>query len=238
MLKKVIIKNFCANIKSYLIFFISEVMATALFFSLFALRECLLAGIQDEMVLYLLDYEFKIASAVMLIVTTLLMFFSMKYYMKSRIKDYSFFLTLGMRKNLLGWMVFAEYAIGWLCSVCVGLAFGKVLVIGCQEILRRVDATYKISYSAGAKTYGITLGVSLFVMAAAVFILMVNLPSVNKGTHGRRRINFCSCRVTFLSRTSSTRQSSALQEQKLILLRPCVPLSTEGRAAGFVKAFP
>lgn len=175
MLKKVIIKNFCANIKSYLIFFISEVMATALFFSLFALRECLLAGIQDEMILYLLDYEFKIASAVMLIVTTLLMFFSMKYYMKSRIKDYSFFLTLGMRKNLLGWMVFTEYAIGWLCSVCAGLAFGKVLVIGCQEILRKVDATYEISYSAGAKTYGITPGVSLFVMAAAVFILMVNL---------------------------------------------------------------
>ena len=49
-------------------------MATALFFSLFALRECLLSGIRDEMVSYLLDYEFKIAGAVMLIITTLLMF--------------------------------------------------------------------------------------------------------------------------------------------------------------------
>ena len=45
------------------------------------------------------------------------------------------------------------------------------------------------------------------------------VPSVNKGTHGRRRTNFCSCCVAFLPRTSSTRQSSASQGQKLTSFR-------------------
>lgn len=175
MLTKVVIKNFRANIKSYLLFFVSEMMAAALFFSLLALRECLALGIRDEMVLYLLDYEFKIAGAIMLLVTVLLMFFSMKYYMKSRIKDYSMFITLGMHKKCLRWMMLAEYSIGWLCSVCVGLLLGKGLVMGCQEILKHVDAAYEITYSVKIRTYGITLAVSLAVMAAALFILMVNL---------------------------------------------------------------
>ena len=190
MLKKIIIKNFRSNIKNYLVFFVSETMAMALFFSLFALRECLLSGIRDEMVSYLLDYthrashntgscgtgglcpsryEFKIAGAVMLIITTLLMFFSMKYYMKSRVKGYSMFMTFGMRRRLLYLMVLSEYGIGWLCSVCMGLLLGKGLVIGCQEILKSVDVTYEISHSVHAKTYGFTLAASLAVMAVAYY---------------------------------------------------------------------
>lgn len=175
MLTKIILKNFRANIKNYLLFFISEMTATALFFSLFALRECLILGIRDEMILYMLDYEFKIASAVMFIITILIMFFSMKYYMKSRIKDYSMFITLGMRKKILYLMILAEYSIGWLFSVCLGLLFGKGLVIGCQAILKSVDVTYEISYSVDLRTYGITVIASLAVMAAAILILLVNL---------------------------------------------------------------
>lgn len=150
-------------------------MATALFFSLIALRECLLQGITDDMVLYLLNYEFKIASTIMFIITVLIMFLSMKYYMKSRIKDYSMFVVLGMRKKLLYLFVLAEYMIGWACSVCFGLLLGNGVVTGCQRILKSVDITYDISYSIHAKTYGITLAVSLAVMAGALFILMVNL---------------------------------------------------------------
>ena len=91
-------------------------MAMALFFSLFALRECLLSGIRDEMVSYLLDYthrashntgscgtgglcpsryEFKIAGAVMLIITTLLMFFSM------RLRSELMLLVVGMMTGYL-----------------------------------------------------------------------------------------------------------------------------------------
>ncbi len=163
------------DIKNYILFFVSEMMATALFFSLFALRECLLFGIRDDMVLYLLDYEFKIASVIMFIITVLIMFFSMKYYMKSRIKDYSMFIILGMRRRLLYLLVLAEYTIGWICSVCLGLLLGRVVVIGCQRILKKVDTAYVISYSVHTKIYGFTLAVSLAVMAGALFILMVNL---------------------------------------------------------------
>ncbi len=45
------------------------------------------------------------------------------------------------------------------------------------------------------------------------------VPSFDKVTHGRIRANFCSCCVTFTPRTSSTRQSSALQERKFAPFR-------------------
>ncbi len=45
------------------------------------------------------------------------------------------------------------------------------------------------------------------------------IPSVNKGIHGRKRIHFSLCRVAFIPRTSSTRQSSALQRLKWISFR-------------------
>ena len=48
---------------------------------------------------------------------------------------------------------------------------------------------------------------------------MIEIPSVDKGTHGWKRANFCPCCVAFVPRTSSTRQSSALQGQKLTSFR-------------------
>lgn len=175
MLRKVILKNFRINIKNYILFFISEIVAIALLFSLLALRECLFEGIKDEMIRYMLEVEFKIASTVMLIITVLMLFFSMKYYMKSRMKDYSMFLMLGMRRRILYLMMLAEYSIGWLCSACAGLILGRGLVAGCQVILKKVDVTYGITYSICVRTYRITLAVSLAVMAVAFVALMVIL---------------------------------------------------------------
>lgn len=51
------------------------------------------------------------------------------------------------------------------------------------------------------------------------------LPSLDKGTHGQKRVNLCPCFVTFTPRTSSTRRSSALQGQKFISFRLCDPKS-------------
>ena len=45
------------------------------------------------------------------------------------------------------------------------------------------------------------------------------VPSFDKVTHGRIRTNFCPCCVTFVPRTSSTRQLSALQERKFVSFR-------------------
>ena len=42
---------------------------------------------------------------------------------------------------------------------------------------------------------------------------------MDKGIHGRKRIYFSLCRVAFIPRTSSTRQSSALQRLKWISFR-------------------
>ncbi len=46
-----------------------------------------------------------------------------------------------------------------------------------------------------------------------------SIPSVYKGTHGRKRTSFCPCCVAFIPHTSSMRQSSALHGQKLISFR-------------------
>ncbi len=62
-------------------------------------------------------------------------------------------------------------------------------------------------------------GLGFSVLSKFVRLNRGQLPSVDKGTHGRRRANFCPCFVAFLPRTSSTRQSSASQGQKLTSFR-------------------
>ncbi len=62
-------------------------------------------------------------------------------------------------------------------------------------------------------------GLDCFKNMVRSLLYIESLPSVDKGTHGRRRTNFCPCFVTFLPRTSSTRQSSASQGQKLTSFR-------------------
>lgn len=175
MLKKVILKNFRSNIKNYFLFFASETIITCLAFSILALRECLFSGIQDVRTLIILNYQFTVALVAILFVTTMLLFFSVKYYMKSRMKDYAMFLVFGIRKNTFYQILVTEYFVGWGCSTVLGLLLGYVLVTGVQIVFQEIDGTYRVNSEISFGSYGKVVLISLGIVILAFMVLTRNL---------------------------------------------------------------
>lgn len=81
----------------------------------------------DEAANYILNVDFLMAVIMLSIVSALLTVYAVRYYVRLRIKDYSMLTLLGLRKKKLQQIVVAEYGIGWLLSVLVGLLFGNLI---------------------------------------------------------------------------------------------------------------
>lgn len=69
-------------------------------------------AITDKVTATALKIDFKIAAILITVITVLLMIFSMKHYIQLRMKDYSTFIILGMRKRTSYLMMLTEYTVG------------------------------------------------------------------------------------------------------------------------------
>lgn len=67
-----------------------------------------------------------IAVGLITVVTILLMVFSMRYYIKLRAKDYGTFIMFGMKKKMSYMLLFAEYIIGCIGSLLIGILSGNL----------------------------------------------------------------------------------------------------------------
>ena len=94
MLSKVIIKNFRSNIKNYILFFISNIIAAAELFSFWGLNDIVMRAVTDPSIVMGIKSDFMIAVSLVTLITVLLMVFSMKYYIKLRAGDYGTFIML------------------------------------------------------------------------------------------------------------------------------------------------
>ena len=175
MLFKIILKNFKSNIKNYLLFFISEMITTGLLLALLIIRESCISGIQDEATRYLTNAQFVIACVAMMTIAVMLMFFSVRYYMKVRSRDYAMFLTLGIRKNLFYQIVVIEYFVGWLIAIAFGLLLGQVVAIGTQEIFKKIDNTFVIYRQVNIELYGLVTLISLCVVLLSFAAMLASL---------------------------------------------------------------
>lgn len=129
MLRKIILKNFRYNLKNYLLFFLSNTLAVSLFFVFSGLKNNLGKNVTDEAANYILNVDFLMAVIMLSIVSALLTVYAVRYYVRLRIKDYSMLTLLGLRKKKLQQIVVAEYGLGWLLSVLVGLLFGNLIYL-------------------------------------------------------------------------------------------------------------
>lgn len=179
MLFKIIIKNFKYNLKNYVLFFAGELMAIAMLFTFLSLKDSLSRGIFDSVIRYVVDSEFKIAAAIIIVISIFIMVFSMKYYMKVRVRDYGMFLTLGMKRKMVFLMLLTESGAGIFMSLVVGLVFGNGLLYGCQKVLGKIDSTYHIHMNVPFAIYRNTVLLSLVIMAAALFSIMVMIGEKN-----------------------------------------------------------
>lgn len=127
MLKKVIFKNFKHNLKNYILFFLSNTVAITLIFVFLSLKYNLGESIKDEAINYILNMDFMMAVIILSVVSALLTVYAVRYYIRLRVRDYSMLLLLGLRKKMFQLIVSAEYGLGWIFSVVVGLLCGNVM---------------------------------------------------------------------------------------------------------------
>ena len=115
MLHKIIYKNFKSNIRKYILFFVSNIIAVAELFIFWGLNDVVVRAVTAPSIMMGIKSDFMIAVGLITGVTILLMVFSMRYYIKLRAKDYGTFIMLGMKKKMSYMLLFAEYIIG-----CIG----------------------------------------------------------------------------------------------------------------------
>ena len=179
MLFKIIIKNFKYNLKNYILFFISEMMAITMLFTFLALKYSLLAGIEDSTTRYIFTMQFKIAAAIIIVISIFVMVFSMKYYMKVRVRDYGMFLTLGMKRGMVFKMLLLESGTGIFMSIIGGLILGNGVLFGCQKLLVRIDPAYQIHMRVPFSIYRNTMLLSIVIMLGALLSVMIIIGEKN-----------------------------------------------------------
>lgn len=81
-----------------------------------------------------------VASILVGIIACTLMLFSMKSYLKIRVRDYSTFIVIGMRAKSAYRMLFLEYGIGCVMSLLFGVLFGNGTLYALQYGLHHLNS--------------------------------------------------------------------------------------------------
>ena len=116
MLTKIIYKNFRSNLKNYILFFLSNIVAIMELFVFRGLKEIVLQIVKDTETAFLFRIDFTIALGMISVITIMLMAYAMIYYLKSRIRDYGLFIMMGMHKRMVFSLMLIEYVLGWVFS--------------------------------------------------------------------------------------------------------------------------
>lgn len=173
MLFKIILKNFKANQKKYGFIMICNIFTMALLFVGCSLQE-VFYDTSSEMKLLSLDLgnDYFFVSIILTAITVLMMFYSLKTYIKYRIKDYSMLLTLGMRKKKFLFLMSMEYILSWLFSFVLALMLGNGLIYLIIKILNTY-AVFEIRYEViSGAVYSRTFLIS-FVLMVIVYCVMI-----------------------------------------------------------------
>lgn len=173
MLRKVILKNFRSNVKTYILFYISNILAVAELFIFWGLNDIVKEAITEKVTALALKIDFGIAAGIIAFITICVTAFSMKCYIQLRIKDYTAFIVLGMKKKTTYLLLFSEYSIGCAVSLFLGMAGGSFALNGIQRLLYRAYPDNLEIKKAGFAVYRDAAGVSLIIMAAVFIVFLV-----------------------------------------------------------------
>lgn len=172
MFNKIIFKNFKSNLHNYILFFISNIVAVAELIAFWGMNDIVTKAITDNVTAAALRMDFKIAAGLITVITVLLMVFSMKHYIQLRMKDYSTFIILGMRKRTSYLMMLTEYVAGCVFSMILGILLGVGLLYGIQYWIRGVYPEFVKITALDWKILRNACGLSIGIMAL-VFVALI-----------------------------------------------------------------
>lgn len=170
MFYHIIMKNFKSNLKNYILFFVSNILAIAELFAFWGLNDVVKKAVKDGVTAATLKSDFVLAAGLITFITVFLMIFSMKYYMKLRIKDYTTFIVLGMKKKTSYLLLLVEYTVGCVFSLVFGILMGNGILYGAQTALHKLYPEFLKVTAPGWKIYRNTCGMSVANMTG-VYVL-------------------------------------------------------------------
>lgn len=173
MICKIILKNFKSNLRNYLLFFFSEVLSVAMIFSAFGMKDILMSWSREGVVAYYLSIYIRTAIGIIVIINVFLMVFSVRYYVKTRLKDYGMFLVLGMRKKMILCSMLSEFGLGWAGSVALGIGFGYGITMIFKYIIAQLYSTSIYSTFITLETYKYSFVVSTAIMLLSVIVICI-----------------------------------------------------------------
>lgn len=166
-------KNFKSNLKNYILFFISNILAIAELFAFWGLNDVVKKAVRDGVTAAVLKSDFMLAAGLITFITVFLMIFSMKYYMKLRMKDYTTFIVLGMKKKTSYLLLLVEYTVGCVFSLIVGILLGNGILYGTQMILHKIYPEFIRITVPNILIYRNTCLMSVGIMAGVFLVLLV-----------------------------------------------------------------
>lgn len=87
MLTKIIYKNFRSNLKNYILFFLSNIVASMELFVFRGLKEIVLQIVKDTETAFLFRIDFTMALGMISVITIMLMAYAMIYDLLFKIKN-------------------------------------------------------------------------------------------------------------------------------------------------------
>lgn len=176
MLYKIIFKNYKHNLKRYFAFYLCNIFTVAMLFLFMGIYQCF--SISEDMSILNSEMigEYILLSVTISIVAVFMMFYSLKNYVKYRVKDYSLFLVVGMRNRKFILLLGFEYLLSWLFSLAGGLLFGNVFLRG---VCWFISSQFNISLADISKlsnmwvVYRNVCIVCFVLMITVFFVLMV-----------------------------------------------------------------
>lgn len=170
---KIIFKDFKSNIRNNILFFLANSVGVAEFFVFWGMYsvmgEILKGGAYTESS----AYDIVLSVGAVTIFSTALMVYSMTKYIRIRIRSYSLFVIIGMKKRVMYAMMAFEYLAGWLVSLGLGLLAGTALLKAVLYGWHYAFPEYVGAAKVERAVYEMTFRVSLGIMAAVLFLLLV-----------------------------------------------------------------
>ena len=180
MLTKIIYKNFRSNLKNYILFFLSNIVAIMELFVFRGLKEIVLQIVKDTETAFLFRIDFTIALGMISVITIMLMAYAMIYYLKSRIRDYGLFIMMGMHKRMVFSLMLIEYVLGWVFSSILGLILGTGILYGIQFLLHKIAPLYFVRIvTANLNMYVYSIKFSIGIMIFTFFAVIVWIENHN-----------------------------------------------------------
>lgn len=170
---EVIFTNFRSNLKGYLLFIVAASASVALLYIMFGAlaayytlnpEQNLLSGSGSQIISIFVE-----AALIVIFLSVMLLVLIITNYIKTRMKNYGIFISLGIRKKTLGLVIALEYIACILVSLALGLITGNIfLPVTKMLFLRSMGIHTSVSTD-----YGL-----MILITAIVFLLMTGLATL------------------------------------------------------------